>query len=157
MKFYTSLRSPLGDVTIQASDEGITGLWFETHTTKPDDLGQHQPSHAMLVLAAEALEKYFAGKPVPTLPIAAEGTEFQRAVWHQLTLIPVGETRSYQDLADAIGKPKAVRAVGAANGKNPVSIFVPCHRVIGKSGALTGYAGGVERKAWLLKHEGIVF
>ncbi len=87
------------------------------------------------------------------MPLAATGTDFQNQVWHALTTIPYGETWSYQDLADAIGNPKAVRAVGMANGKNPISVVVPCHRVIGKSGKLTGYAGGVERKQRLLALE----
>ncbi len=101
------------------------------------------------------LERYFAGDAdaLSAVRWATGGTDFQRAVWRALTEIPVGETDSYAGLAARIGRPSAVRAVGLANGSNPVGIIVPCHRVIGKSGALTGYAGGIERKRWLLEHE----
>ena len=99
--------------------------------------------------------RYFSGEAIQfTVPISAKGTSFQQSVWQALTTIPYGETWSYAQLADAIGNPKAVRAVGLANGKNPVSVIVPCHRVIGKNGKLTGYAGGVERKQRLLVIEG---
>lgn len=102
------------------------------------------------------LERYFEGDvgAVGTLAVATGGTAFQREVWAALRAIPAGETRSYGQLAEALDRPRAVRAVGLANGANPVGIVVPCHRVIGKDGALTGYAGGVERKRWLLDHEG---
>ncbi len=156
MNYYHQFDTPLGKVTLQASDDGILGAWFETHTTQPDSLGQASDDHPLLMQAKLQLEEYFQGiRTEFSLPIAAKGTEFQTQVWRALTTIPFGETWSYQQLADAIGNPKAVRAVGLANGKNPVSIIVPCHRVIGKSGRLTGYAGGVERKAALLKLEGI--
>jgi O-6-methylguanine DNA methyltransferase len=106
--------------------------------------------------AAEALAAYFAGdlKALEALPVRTGGTPFQRSVWAALRRIPAGETRTYGGLAAALDLPRAVRAVGLANGANPVAVIVPCHRVIGASGALTGYAGGVERKAWLLRHEG---
>jgi O-6-methylguanine DNA methyltransferase len=105
---------------------------------------------------AAALDGYFAGDltAVDAVPVATGGTEFQKSVWAALRSIPAGETRGYGALAAAIGKPGAARAVGLANGMNPIGIVVPCHRVIGASGALTGYAGGVERKRWLLAHEG---
>ena len=106
-------------------------------------------------MAIEQLNRYFSGETIQfSVPIAAKGTPFQQSVWQALTTIPYGETWSYAQLADAIGNPKAVRAVGLANGKNPVSVIVPCHRVIGKNGKLTGYAGGVERKQRLLVIEG---
>ncbi len=103
----------------------------------------------------EALERYFVGEAdaLATIAWATGGTAFQQAVWAGLTLIPAGQTESYAALASRIGRPGAVRAVGMANGANPVGIIVPCHRVVGKSGALTGYAGGIERKRWLLEHE----
>jgi O-6-methylguanine DNA methyltransferase len=103
-----------------------------------------------------ALAAYFAGTvtALDGLPVARIGSEFQRRVWAALRQIPAGETRSYGQLAAAIGQPTASRAIGLANGANPIGIVVPCHRVIGSGGALTGYAGGVERKAWLLRHEG---
>ncbi|MDB5453138.1 MAG: cysteine methyltransferase [Caulobacteraceae bacterium] len=106
--------------------------------------------------ARKALEVYLAGdlSALDGLEVATGGTEFQRQVWAALRAIPVGETTSYGRLAELIGRPKAVRAVGLANGSNPIGVVVPCHRVIGSGGALTGYAGGMERKAWLLRHEG---
>jgi methylated-DNA-[protein]-cysteine S-methyltransferase len=108
----------------------------------------------VLARAAAQLAEYFAGtRRTFDLPLAPRGTGFQRIVWHALAKIPYGETRSYGELARAIGRPAASRAVGAANGKNPLSIVVPCHRVVGASGELTGYAGGVATKRWLLDHE----
>jgi methylated-DNA-[protein]-cysteine S-methyltransferase len=104
----------------------------------------------------QALRAYFAGDHgvIERLKVATDGTEFQRAVWRELRRIPCGRTISYQELARRIGNPKAMRAVGLANGSNPISIVVPCHRVIGADGSLTGYGGGIDRKSWLLKHEG---
>ncbi|MEL0607440.1 methylated-DNA--[protein]-cysteine S-methyltransferase [Vibrio echinoideorum] len=152
---FTYYESPLGVVTLQANDEGLLGLWFETHTTKPEQLGVQDDSFPIFGLAIDQLSRYFAGEAIQfTVPIAVKGTPFQQSVWQALTTIPYGETWSYAQLADAIGNPKAVRAVGLANGKNPVSVIVPCHRVIGKNGKLTGYAGGVERKQRLLVIEG---
>ncbi|EGU45900.1 MULTISPECIES: methylated-DNA--[protein]-cysteine S-methyltransferase [Vibrio] len=153
---FTYYDSPLGTVTLQANEQGLLGVWFETHTTKPEDLGIQEDSFPIFQSVKEQLERYFAGDAVQfDVPIAAKGTPFQQSVWHALTTIPYGETWSYAQLADAIGNPKAVRAVGLANGKNPVSVIVPCHRVIGKNGKLTGYAGGIERKQRLLTIEGI--
>ena len=153
---FTYYDSPLGTVTLQANEQGLLGVWFETHTTKPEDLGIQEDSFPIFQSVKEQLERYFAGEAVQfDVPIAAKGTPFQQSVWHALTTIPYGETWSYAQLADAIGNPKAVRAVGLANGKNPVSVIVPCHRVIGKNGKLTGYAGGIERKQRLLAIEGI--
>lgn len=153
---FTYYDSPLGTVTLQANEQGLLGVWFETHTTKPEDLGTQEDSFPIFQSVKEQLERYFAGEAVQfDIPIAATGTPFQQSVWHALTTIPYGETWSYAQLADAIGNPKAVRAVGLANGKNPVSVIVPCHRVIGKNGKLTGYAGGIERKQRLLAIEGI--
>jgi methylated-DNA-[protein]-cysteine S-methyltransferase len=157
MTVYHRIDSPLGTITLQANDSGLLGVWFMTQTTQPVALGAHTPDHPIIELATQQLTEYFqAGRRSFSVPIAAKGTDFQRRVWQALTTINFGETWSYQDLAHAIGQPSAARAVGMANGKNPISIIVPCHRVIGKKGTLTGYAGGVERKAWLLKHEGIL-
>ena len=151
---YTRFMSSIGEITIQANTLGLLGVWFEKHTTQPKDLGRYCQNDPILSKAIKQLEEYFSGdRREFELPISAVGTEFQQQVWKALTTIPYGETWSYQDLANAIGNPKAVRAVGLANGKNPVSVIVPCHRVIGKNGKLTGYAGGVERKAKLLKLE----
>lgn len=153
---FTYYDSPLGTVTLQANEQGLLGVWFETHTTKPEDLGTQEDSFPIFQSVKDQLDRYFAGEAVRfDVPIAAKGTPFQQSVWLALTTIPYGETWSYAQLADAIGNPKAVRAVGLANGKNPVSVIVPCHRVIGKNGKLTGYAGGVERKQRLLAIEGI--
>lgn len=151
---YTTFNSPLGKMTIQANDDGLMGAWFETQTTQPQDLGKKDPKHPILILTINQLQEYFSHRrEMFQLPLAAKGTEFQQQVWQALKTIPYGETWSYQQLAEAIGNPKAVRAVGLANGKNPISVIVPCHRVIGKQGKLTGYAGGLDRKAALLKLE----
>lgn len=153
-KFYTTYTSPLGVMTLQINDDGMLGAWFETQTTQPESLGEYVEDHHLLNHITTQLDEYFSGqRKVFDIPLAANGTEFQKKVWHALTTIPYGQTWSYQDLANAIDNPKAVRAVGLANGKNPISIVVPCHRVIGKNGKLTGYAGGVERKAKLLELE----
>jgi methylated-DNA-[protein]-cysteine S-methyltransferase len=154
MNYYTVLTSELGPITVQANSEGLLGIWFEQHTTCPDELGEHNPSYPLLQQAETELKEYFAGeRQTFTLPLAAIGTEFQRKVWQALCEIPYGEAISYQELASRVGNPKAVRAVGTANGKNPLSIVVPCHRVVGKNGKLSGYAGGVERKLSLLNLE----
>ncbi|WP_211315187.1 methylated-DNA--[protein]-cysteine S-methyltransferase [Photobacterium lipolyticum] len=155
MIVYTQYQSPIGLLTIQANDHGLLGVWFQTQTTQPDTLGKLDSEHPVLKQAVSEFQEYFAGtRQIFKVPLAATGTEFQQKVWQALTTIPFGTTWSYQDLANVIGNPKAVRAVGLANGKNPISIIVPCHRVIGKNGKLTGYAGGIERKERLLKHEG---
>ena len=154
MTVYTYYESPMGKLTIQACDKGLLGAWFEKQTTQPNKLGIRSNDHPILKQARSEYAEYFAGKRKHfTLPIAVEGTRFQQQVWQILTMIPFGSTWSYLDIAHAIGNPKAVRAVGLANGKNPISIIVPCHRVIGKNGSLTGYAGGIEIKEKLLKHE----
>ncbi|MGY2574590.1 methylated-DNA--[protein]-cysteine S-methyltransferase [Vibrio sp. C8] len=154
MNYYTYYQSPHGQMTIQANDIGLLGAWFEIQTTQPQELGAHSDDHAILNQAKIQLEEYFSGSRTQfDLPLAAKGTDFQQLVWQALCKIPYGETWSYQQLADEIGNPKAVRAVGLANGKNPISVIVPCHRVIGKNGKLTGYAGGVETKEKLLQLE----
>ena len=151
---YTIIDTPLGKMTIQANQEGLLGAWFETQTTQPEDLGTFDEHSPILLTAATQLSEYFCGNRNDfSLPLAAKGTPFQMQVWQALTTIPYGKTWSYQELANAVGNPKAVRAVGLANGKNPISVIVPCHRVIGKNGKLTGYAGGVERKKKLLSLE----
>lgn len=153
--YYTQYDSPLGPLTLQASDKGLTGLWLPRHTTQPDDLGERWDDHPILVSTITQCREYFTGERLSfDIPLDARGTEFQQSVWQALCQIPYGETCSYQTLARSIGKPDAVRAVGTANGKNPISIIVPCHRVIGKNGKLTGYAGGVEQKEKLLRLEG---
>lgn len=157
MKYFTHYHSPVGTITLQANDTGLLGAWFEVHTTAPDDFGIASDNHPILQQAVTELGEYFAGERKQfDVPTDAQGTDFQKQVWKMLQTIPFGETWSYQDLAIAINNPKAVRAVGLANGKNPISIIVPCHRVIGKNGKLTGYAGGIDRKEKLLVLEGIL-
>ena len=148
------ITSPVGNIRVLAGSEGICGVYLATHKY---DLPSHdliEESHELLDTACAQLHEYFEGtRHTFALPLEAKGTEFQRDVWRALQDIPPGETRSYGQLAAAIGRPKAVRALGSANGKNPIGIIVPCHRVIGANGTLTGYAGGVDAKAWLLQHE----
>lgn len=154
MNYFTYYESPLGRLTLQSNDIGLLGAWFDVHTTAPDDLGVRNDKHPILQQAVAEYEEYFAGERQQfEVPTDASGTVFQKQVWSMLQTIPFGETWSYQDLAIAIDNPKAVRAVGLANGKNPISIIVPCHRVIGKNGKLTGYAGGVDKKQKLLQLE----
>jgi methylated-DNA-[protein]-cysteine S-methyltransferase len=141
--------SPLGLIEIRATAEAVTYLEFVEEAQEAGQAG------VMTERAKQQLADYFAGKRREfDLPLAFEGTDFQKLVWQQLLTIPYGQMISYQDLAKEIGKPDAVRAVGAANGQNPIAIIAPCHRVIGSDGHLTGYGGGLWRKEWLLKHEG---
>jgi methylated-DNA-[protein]-cysteine S-methyltransferase len=143
-------RSPVGVLRLYAADDQLVGLYLPVQPA-PSAIERRSD---VLVRTAAQLAEYFAGqRRVFDLPLAPRGTEFQRAVWHALRTIPLGETRSYGELAQQLGRPSASRAVGAANGKNPISIIVPCHRVIGSTGHLTGYAGGVAAKRWLLDHE----
>ena len=130
-----------------ASDEAITSILFVENVEKSEP-------NALTLLAQEQLEEYFHGQRQSfDLPLDAGGTKFQQSVWRELIEIDYGKTCTYQDIANTIANPKAVRAVGSANGKNPMTIVVPCHRVIGTNGTLTGYAFGVDKKAWLLNHE----
>lgn len=154
MNYFTIFTSPLGKITIQANQTQLLGLWFETHTTMPDALGERYDDHPVLFAAKEQLAEFFTGQRTQfELPLKTQGTDFQQRVWRALQDIPFGETWSYKQLAEHIGKPKAVRAVGAANGKNPISVIIPCHRVVANDGRLSGYAGGVERKRALLDLE----
>ncbi|CAH8233417.1 Methylated-DNA--protein-cysteine methyltransferase [Vibrio aestuarianus] len=154
MNHFVYYHSPLGLMTLQANQQGLLGAWFETETTRPDELGEKSENCPILTSTIKQLDEYFTGqRTVFDIVLAAQGTVFQQSVWQALCKIPYGETWNYQQLANTIGNPKAVRAVGLANGKNPISIIVPCHRVIGKNGKLTGYAGGLERKASLLELE----
>jgi len=146
------MNTPIGILKIQASEQGITRVDFSAsenkavHTSKLTNRCKQQ------------LKEYFDGKRKTfDLVLDQQGTLFQKTIWDCLIQIPFGQAVSYLDIANMANNSKAVRAVGAANGKNPISIIVPCHRVIGSNGTLTGYAGGLERKSWLLKHEGIAF
>ena len=162
MKFDRNIRKvhwagPMGPMIVAATDRGIAGIWFEgqkhmpAHANWPAD-----ETHPLLRRAIEQLSDYFAGRRASfDLPLDLQaGTSFQQSVWRALLAIPHGATTNYGALGRLIGAPAASRAVGAAVGRNPVSIVVPCHRVLGAGGALTGYAGGIERKSALLKLEG---
>lgn len=155
MKIYTSNHSsPLGEMLLLATDAGLAGVYFHGQRYFPESNPAWHWDDAPLAATKRALDAYFAGKSMRTLPaLDTRGTRFQQQVWQELCSIPAGETRSYGDIARRIGSPAAVRAVGAAIGRNPVSVLVPCHRVVGSGGKLTGYAGGLERKSWLLAHE----
>jgi len=162
MIYYIEQASPVGALLIAATDAGICGIYFEEHRHFKGREGWQKAaasSRAAQHLAdtARQLDEYFAGKRTAfDVPLDLTGTPFQRAVWRELNAIPFGKSVSYAAHAQRLGNPKALRAVGAAIGKNPVSIIVPCHRVIGSSGAVTGYAGGLERKRFLLALEGTV-
>jgi methylated-DNA-[protein]-cysteine S-methyltransferase len=149
---HTVLDSPIGQLLLTGDGEGLTGLYTAEHVRRPVEVGER--SDAEFDRARAQLEEYFAGQRTTfELALAPAGTDFQQRVWQRLLAIPAGRTRSYGQLAVEIGNPKAVRAVGLANGRNPISIIVPCHRVLGSTGALTGYAGGLPVKQWLLDHE----
>ena len=165
----TRCPSPLGDLTLVASPNGLVGAWFQNQRHLPAALSATQPveqtqkwpeqaNNPILREAVKQLNAYFAGHQSGfDLPLdLSVGSPFQQAVWQALLSIPRGSTTSYGALSNAIGRPSAVRAVGGAIGRNPLSIVVPCHRVIGSSGALTGYAGGLDRKIALLQLEGAV-
>jgi methylated-DNA-[protein]-cysteine S-methyltransferase len=146
------IDSPLGPLRLFAADAAICGIFLPNQ--RPTLVADAGPPAPVLQLAADQLREYFAGtRRSFTVPLQATGTDFQHTVWRALLTIPHGETRSYGALAHAIARPTASRAVGHANSKNPISILVPCHRVIGSDGALTGYAGGAAAKQWLLAHE----
>jgi methylated-DNA-[protein]-cysteine S-methyltransferase len=152
--FYTTLDSPVGALFLTSNGEAITELFMEKHKGGPKPIGDWRRDDEMFIEAASQLRAYFAGELTEfDLPIAIGGAPFQQRVWAELLKIPYGSTISYGELARRIGNPKASRAVGAANGDNPISIIIPCHRVIGSNGKLTGYGGGVERKKFLLEFE----
>ena len=157
------VATPVGELLLVTDGEGaVRALDFADYEDRMTRLlARHAPGASLMAGRAPepvraAVEAYFAGDvhALDGLTVTTGGTDFQRSVWKALRAIPAGETRTYGQLAAAIGSPKAVRAVGLANGRNPVGLIVPCHRVIGANGTLTGYAGGLERKRWLLQHEG---
>ena len=151
----TTFATPLGALLLVRTARGLAGAWFEGQKHHPGPIDAPQRADdALLCHAAEQLSAYFAGASERfDVLLDLHGTNFQRAVWQALLAIPAGATRSYADIARAIETPAATRAVGAAVGRNPVSVIVPCHRVLGSDGSLTGYAGGVERKRALLALE----
>ncbi|WP_088182717.1 methylated-DNA--[protein]-cysteine S-methyltransferase [Sphingobium sp. Z007] len=153
---YSIFPSPVGALTLVASDTGLVAILWEDDDPARVRLPARQEriDHPILLMAHAQLTDYFAGtRRAFTIPLDFRGTPFQQLIWAALLDIPFGETRSYGDIAHAIGRPTASRAVGAANGRNPISIIAPCHRVVGANGALTGFAGGMETKRWLLDFE----
>ena len=163
MLFYTTLTSPLGDLLALADEKYLYLLEFSGHRELDDRIAtlektletkKQSGTNAILTQTKKELEEYFDGKRKAfTLPLSPYGTVFQMKAWKALEQVRYGETRSYLEEATMIGNPKAVRAIGGANHANPLPIIIPCHRVIGKSGKLVGYGGGLERKVWLLEHE----
>lgn len=155
---YRLVRSPLGNVIVASDREGLRKVDFERGrhglVPIPDDW-EKDPSFPLRRRAAEELTLYFEGKLHRfSLPLAPVGTPFQKRVWKELLRIPYGKTLSYTELARRVGRPEAIRAAGSANARNPISIVIPCHRVVGKNGSLTGYGGGLEKKRALLALEG---
>jgi methylated-DNA-[protein]-cysteine S-methyltransferase len=154
--FYKTMRSPVGELKLVANGNGLAAVLWENDDPRRVRLGplEEDRNHPVLREAERQLSDYFAGKRETfSLKLDFTGTDFQKKVWNALTTIPYGQTRSYGQIARQIGHPKAVRAVGAANGRNPISIIAPCHRVIGSNGKLTGFAGGLKAKAALLGME----
>ena len=156
-QFYSGiLKAPFGVLTVVASNKGVRYVMFENdaHPKPLSDLRIRQGPHAVLDDALVQLREYFNGDRVTfELPLDLVGTEFQVDAWKSLARIPFGKTVSYAEQAASIGRPTAVRAIGGANGRNPVAVVLPCHRVIGANGSLTGFGGGIEVKRWLLQHE----
>ncbi|MFD3312227.1 methylated-DNA--[protein]-cysteine S-methyltransferase [Streptomyces sp. NPDC058694] len=154
MKQHTVIDSPYGPLTLVATDGVLSGLYMTDQRHRPPEETFGDPDDTPFTGTIDELRAYFAGELKEfTVQLHLDGTPFQRSVWEQLQRIPYGETRSYGELADALGNPNASRAVGLANGKNPLGIIVPCHRVVGANGNLTGYGGGLERKRQLLDFE----
>jgi len=156
--YFKFMHSPVGKIKLVVGDNGLMAILWENDDPKRVRIKDpvEKNDHPVLLETERQLREYFKGeRKVFSIPLDFIGTEFQKQVWQALLTIPYGETRSYSQVAAQLNNPKAVRAVGAANGKNPVSIIAPCHRVIGASGSLTGFAGGLENKAILLKLENI--
>jgi methylated-DNA-[protein]-cysteine S-methyltransferase len=157
MRYYDFYESPHGRILLVASGDGLTGAYFDSQKYHPQIEPEWRPDrhHAPLRQAKEELAEYFRGqrKRFET-PLAPEGTPFQRTIWLAISSVAFGETITYGDLANRAGYPGSARAAGAATGRNPISIIVPCHRIVGSDGSLTGYAGGLERKRALLALEG---
>ncbi len=154
---FAYFPSPVGILKLVAGEQGLVAILWENDDPERVRLGalEEMPDHPVLKRAAEQLAGYFAGElQAFDIPLDLRGTDFQRNVWHALLTIPFGETRTYGEIARQIDRPNASRAVGAANGRNPISIIAPCHRVIGSNGALTGFAGGLDAKRYLLRLEG---
>ncbi|HEY8526636.1 MAG TPA: methylated-DNA--[protein]-cysteine S-methyltransferase [Acidimicrobiales bacterium] len=154
--YFDIVPSPVGDLLLTGDGEALTGLYFRASPASRRVPAGRRREPAAFAEAADQLGAYFAGERTAfDLPLAPPGTAFQRAVWRAVTGIPYGETRTYGELAATLGRPGSARAVGAANGRNPIAIVVPCHRVIGADRTLTGYAGGLDAKRTLLRLEGV--
>lgn len=144
------INTPLGTLEIKGDENGLASVLF----IDKEDQEVSEIIPVQLQEVVMQLHEYFGGERTEfTLKLAPQGTDFQKRVWNELLKIPFGKTFSYQYIADQLGDPKVIRAAASANGKNPISIIIPCHRIIGKDGSLTGYAGGLHRKKWLLEHE----
>lgn len=157
---YTLLATPIDEILIVADGDSIVSLQMATHRGEPRQLDSRMvrdDNDPLLAMAVAQLEEYFARKRIAfDLPLRPSGTDFQKRVWNALLEIPCGQTISYGELATRLGDAGASRAVGLANGRNPIAIFIPCHRVIGADGSLTGFGGGLERKRFLLEMEGAI-
>jgi methylated-DNA-[protein]-cysteine S-methyltransferase len=152
--YYAEISSPLGDLLLVSDGVSLLGVYYEDHRRGPARDANWRQDTAPFNQVQDELAAYFAGElQAFSVKLAPRGSDFQREVWNELGRIPPGKTLTYAELAARVGRPKAIRAVGAANARNPISIIVPCHRVVGSNGTLTGYAGGLERKEWLLRHE----
>lgn len=152
---YTTMPSPIGKITLVASDEALVALYVKDEEMPKMAMAKRNNSHPVLIKTISQLSEYFAGKRKDfDLPLAPEGTEFQNKAWRALCKIPYGEVWSYGKQARYLKAPNAQRAVGGANGKNPIPVIIPCHRVVGSDGKLTGFAGGMAMKVFLLKLEG---
>lgn len=154
MRTHTLIDSPLGTLTLVADGGVLAGLYMPEHRHRPDPATFGPRTATGFEAASEQLAEYFAGqRRAFTLPVRLDGSAFARRIWQMLTTIDYGQTWTYAQLADAVGRRDGIRAVGAANGRNPISIVIPCHRVVGSDGSLTGFAGGLERKRFLLDLE----
>lgn len=157
--FKKVYSSPIGNLSLVANECGLVGIWFEGQAYFENGVDKTPllTTTPILDLTCDLLEQYFAGQQpdVSNLPLSIQGTVFQKKVWQELTKIPSGQTITYKELAEKLNC-KSAQAVGGAVGKNPMAILVPCHRVLGSNGSLTGYAGGLDKKSWLLKHERVI-
>jgi methylated-DNA-[protein]-cysteine S-methyltransferase len=152
--YYSEMNSPVGELLLRGNGSALTGMYMQKQRYRPPLPEHYVRDDAKFSTAREQMTAYFAGELKQfELALEPEGSEFQKIVWRALLDIPFGVTESYGSLAKRIGNPNASRAVGLANGHNPIGIIIPCHRVIGANGSLTGYGGGIERKQWLLAHE----
>jgi methylated-DNA-[protein]-cysteine S-methyltransferase len=153
---YSVFESPIGQLVLSGGDQALSGIAFSDSKKAPEIDASWSRDDGAFARVAEQLSAYFAGELTRfELDLAPQGTPFQQRVWAALLTIPYGATTTYGKLAESLGDPRATRAVGLANGRNPIPIVIPCHRVIGADGSLTGYGGGMRRKQWLLAHEGL--